>query len=936
MFKKIVYLIFVFLFWNFSNAQQYVNYNAKNGLPSNHIYRIIQDYKGYIWFLTDNGIVKFNGTEFKTFTTKEGLPTNDIWDVRITPDNKFWFFSKAIKLGFIKNDSIFTFKSSNENEILYPNIINQNGNKINFIINNKTYNLVKNKWVPISSNHSDFYEERLIHSKYHSIYYKKDTDDVFLVPNKQQNKNLYKIPFIRSNKYRGQINDSLYCGISDNQIVIINLNNDRITNILDSTYNKKFQVTRFSAVNNNIQFSGNNYVSFLDENYKLSKTIKIPKKFQSHFSFVDKNDNLWIATRTNGVYFLPASKRKATYQFENLKVGKINLIKGDIITNVYNKGFYKFNKITKNFEPYVLLKNHLYNAIDIQDLDEVYFLSNVNAVVLKNGKEKLVNNNDKARNLIYYNNFLYGNTSFGLLKFDPKNYKIIDEYKQYGLRDLLLFRQKFLLATSNGLKEFKNNQISPVQKLKNFNKPIISIEKISENEMVICTDGFGAYLTDLDTISLLEKSEFLDVNNAFVYKKDIFLATNKGVWKYSKHKNRYKLIKKITTTEGLNTNHIKDLYIKNDTLITTSNRGISILNIKNKISNPFLNIFLDKVRFNQNIVSKNAVFQYINNNQLHIKTIILDFSETPDQTYQYVLKPIQKKWSTTHSNEISFSDLPANNYIFQVKKDGKFDSVNFTIKPLWYQRWWFKIISRISFLALIFSIVFYYKKRDSDKQKQKLIEQKKMAEYELHALRSQMNPHFVFNSLNAIQYYITKNNIDLSEKYLVKFSRLIRMFFDFSREKEIPLSEEIKLLNSYLEIEKMRFGSNFNYEINIIGSLNTERYKIPTMLLQPIVENAVNHGLFHNKGKGLIAIDFELFKNNNFKVSISDNGVGLKKAKEIQQKSIHIKKKNNSTNVIKERIHLLNQSNKWFVSYTIFEKEKGTIVILNFKKNESN
>ncbi|WP_457618977.1 sensor histidine kinase, partial [Lutibacter sp.] len=170
---------------------------------------------------------------------------------------------------------------------------------------------------------------------------------------------------------------------------------------------------------------------------------------------------------------------------------------------------------------------------------------------------------------------------------------------------------------------------------------------------------------------------------------------------------------------------------------------------------------------------------------------------------------------------------------------------------------------------------------------------------------------------------------------LVKFSRLIRKFFDFSRTKFISLEQEISLLKNYLEIEKMRFGDQFNFQFNIDENLNLAEQKIPSMLLQPIVENAVNHGLFHNKGNGLIKIDF--IKNKDLLiVQISDNGIGLKKAQEIKENSIktHVSKSNS---ILKDRINLLNQSKEWHITYSINEVKNttGTIVKLTFKHHEN-
>ncbi|WP_373942203.1 histidine kinase [Polaribacter sejongensis] len=126
--------------------------------------------------------------------------------------------------------------------------------------------------------------------------------------------------------------------------------------------------------------------------------------------------------------------------------------------------------------------------------------------------------------------------------------------------------------------------------------------------------------------------------------------------------------------------------------------------------------------------------------------------------------------------------------------------------------------------------------------------QKRQHDLELKALRSQMNPHFVHNSLNAIQYYIQQNDVETSENYLAKFSKLMRQFFDYSRRKSVSLSEEISLLENYLQIEKLRFEEKIEYEIKVDPELDIEEEQIPSMLIQPLVENAINHGLFHKKG----------------------------------------------------------------------------------------
>ncbi|PCI06681.1 MAG: hypothetical protein COB73_09680, partial [Flavobacteriaceae bacterium] len=294
--KKIHIITLYLLMWVFfSYAQQYTNYSTKNGLPSNHVYRITQDYDGFIWFLTDKGIVKYNGSEFKTFTTKEGLPTNDIWDVRIGHDNKIWFFTKASAIGYIENDIVYTFESNQKNKVFYPRIISQNKDTIFFTDTEKAFYLENNQW----RSQKLYNGEPIIHQQIKELLIKKGLDSLEIQSHGGSTlKTIALNTALTENKYRGQLNDSLFCWITQQKIYLLNLNNLKSIKI---DYNFKNQnntrkFVRFSAVNNKIQFSGENFVSFLDKNYQLKNTIEIPKHLNSHFSFIDKNKNLWIAT----------------------------------------------------------------------------------------------------------------------------------------------------------------------------------------------------------------------------------------------------------------------------------------------------------------------------------------------------------------------------------------------------------------------------------------------------------------------------------------------------------------------------------------------------------------------------------------------------------------------------------------------------------------
>ena len=234
-------------------------------------------------------------------------------------------------------------------------------------------------------------------------------------------------------------------------------------------------------------------------------------------------------------------------------------------------------------------------------------------------------------------------------------------------------------------------------------------------------------------------------------------------------------------------------------------------------------------------------------------------------------------------------------------------------------------------LVLIFG-VFLSKKNKliQEKYQAELASQQQMHAIELQALRSQMNPHFVHNSLNAIQYYIQRNEVEQSEEYLSKFSKLIRAFFELSRKQTITLEEEVHLLDNYLSIEKLRFEDKLHYEITVDDALEDDT-EIPSMLLQPLVENAVNHGIFHKKGSGTIKVQFRALKDDGFQVSVIDDGIGLTAAKELFKKTTKTIE-NRSTTVLQDRLKLLEFNGKWHIEHSVEELQNpvGTAVHLTF------
>jgi len=219
-------------------------------------------------------------------------------------------------------------------------------------------------------------------------------------------------------------------------------------------------------------------------------------------------------------------------------------------------------------------------------------------------------------------------------------------------------------------------------------------------------------------------------------------------------------------------------------------------------------------------------------------------------------------------------------------------------------------------------------------QKEKI--QREMNQYRQMALTRQMNPHFIFNSLNAIQLYILQNDTRLSNKFLTKFSKLIRLILENSQTTLISLEKELLTLNLYLELESLRFKEKMEYAIDIQDEIDTLGVKIPPMIIQPFVENAIWHGLMNKNDQttGQLGIIFSL-EDENIICRIEDNGVGRAKAKEInaEKNNTH---KSMGTTITQDRIELINSIYKTNISVEYIDlfddkqESKGTVVKITF------
>ncbi|MEI6123676.1 MAG: two-component regulator propeller domain-containing protein [Bacteroidota bacterium] len=330
----------------------------------------------------------------------------------------------------------------------------------------------------------------------------------------------------------------------------------------------------------------------------------------------------------------------------------------------------------------------------------------------------------------------------------------------------------------------------------------------------------------------------------------------------------------------------------------------------------------------------------------------LDFSNPQKNKYAFKLKNFDNNWNycDAYKRFAGYTRVPPGAYEFKIKgsnSDGIWNEKGITItiiiKPPWWRTWWFRIGSAL-FISFLGWFIIYNRLRNirikHDDEKRILEIEKQMFSLEQTALRLQMNPHFIFNSLNSIQSFVIANDTDKAIHYLAKFSQLMRFILSHSQQTFVPVSDEIKSMSIYLDIERLRFDNKFSYEFDIDENIDIEFIEIPPMIIQPYIENAIIHGILNKEGNGFIKIILKLMNEKYILCTVQDDGIGREKALEIKKRS-DLKHKSRGMLITQKRLDILNERDKDLVNITItdlkdsYNNAKGTKVeiVIIYKDN---
>jgi hypothetical protein len=436
------------------------------------------------------------------------------------------------------------------------------------------------------------------------------------------------------------------------------------------------------------------------------------------------------------------------------------------------------------------------------------------------------------------------------------------------------------------------------------------------------------------------------IASLYADKNCIYAGTDKGFNKIEIIDNKLTKITKVSLPNGLPSNKINSICKLNDTLYLATPYGVCFFKDTsiNNSSNCDLRITDLMVDGKQKQDSLPILLTAGTQNSLLVKFVGISFKAAEGTTYFYRLKGLTNNdWKQTGTNILEFISLPSGNYLLEIKaingfgKESQIVAISFEVAQKLIEKWWFRVFAVTLLGSLIWWIFTMQMANLKKKEKQKLDTNLRIASLEQMALKAQMNPHFIFNCLNSIQQYVIEHDVQGANKFISKFSKLIRQTLDNSGKEKISIEEEISFLSSYLSLEKMRFEDKFNYTIDVDASLNTSETYIPPMLLQPFIENSIRHGIrLKDNNEGLIAIKIK--EEAHFIVCrLIDNGIGREAAATFKTNQ-HIQYQSKGMLLTEQRIDMMNVNKTDLIKVEIYDRqsikgETGTEVILRFPKN---
>ncbi len=895
-------------------AQSYssVHYDTKDGLPSGTVYDITQDKTGFIWFGTENGLCRFDGKNFRTYTTKDGLPDNSVLKVHGDSSGRVYFTPFTHSLYYYQNDSFFRVSIPDKFKIDLS-VISSFANKGSAVLLagiQEGYVLENNQAISIFDRYNKT-AKQISHVRiYDSSIMMRSGDSIFHFPDSGKMK-------------------SYFSKAKENTALIFDEKGEE----KEVSRDKKLFFTVKEYFRNNLLYEySENFVKI----YNASTGSLVHKIRSDKFSdaFVDNEDNLWISTLGEGVYRFPSFEFRhmkfdgKTEIFSLIKFGPDVLAGSDFskmhITPSENfeadysvTDFSKITSASGNSTSRITKRNRIY--VLRSEGKDLYIGTDAFLLKKTGSLDPVFRNIYPVKDIDVNDGGLLICTGYNVLVLDKQNLTVKDTLLRQRATCGISYKGAYYIGTLGGLIKI-NPATKSIYELYNsfppFSGRIVSLRRGIHDDLWIATSGSGLVRFKDGKIWQTVKEEdglTSDIcTSLFIDSNLVWLGTNNGLNRIETGKEK-PYITRFTSASGLGADFINAVIATDSNVYVGTAAGLTSFgkNILSERSVCILHIL--QLSANNKKLKNDSSYSFPSNTlNIQIDFTAISFKSAGDITYYYELEGLDKTWNRTTSNFVNFPTLQPRKYTLRLKAINKFGvesetkSIRLIILPAWWQTWLFRIIA-LSFFGLLILLLYRYNIRNIKRKEETKREiESRFAALEQRALQAQMNPHFIFNALNSIQTFILNLDAEGANTYLTRFASLIRQTLENSMQPFITVASELKYLETYLGLEKLRFRDKFEYKIHIDETIDQNNTLLPGMLLQPYIENSIRHGIQHRKdNNGLISLNINKTSDNSISYTIKDNGVGRKKTEELKS-SRHIEYQSRGMFINSKRIAAMN------------------------------
>ncbi len=929
----------------------YSTLSTANGLPSNTIYQVRQDEKGYIWIAHDQGLSRYDGYEIKTYSgVNQSFKAGS--NLKVDSKGRVWYETFDGYIFYVQNDSLIALPGQRQPMGFLP------------------FGLLGDVLAVCGKGGVDLYDINTLKIS------KSITLDMGTYANSISNDKKITVSITGYNVEidgKGSVNrfvahvGSVMLSESGREFVLDRANFDGKIFVYEAGKPKLF-INRpgLRFIQGLIALDSMYWVCTPDGVWRYTESGAPIDKTQPLFAgknisgvFKDREGNYWFSTLNEGILFVPdikseialsgnatfqriavnggrvfvANDRNELYEF-NPRSSQMQLVYKDEITHQVN------SLITDSFNKHILLSAQVLRVMD----DKFGRI----AVVQKPVKEAI------ALDAKYYAYAATG--AAGLLKvrdgISSKWDKLYERYKiSHNSESILLAGNRhrcvglntvtgnLYFSGSRGLYRFRPDAPGSVSVLLDNQKVFVSHMDIYKEYLVVITTSNTLLLFDkYDRSTKVKIGADVHLYKTYVIDDNLYLLTNKGVKRCN---DKTLMLEGANLLRGIRPEEVNDIKQYGNVLLVATNKGLITIPKKEKpvSTEPLFHITEVLVNDKKMQTWQNLELSH-NDNNIEIKYATPAYSAINQYPIYYKINNGEWVVNPANSRSLNLASLSPGDYkitFAQGVGDGKlFPAVVMNIfiaKPYWMTFWFWGLV-----LVVCGAIAYTYYKWQTGilKNKNALLAEKVELERNLHksvlmAIRSQMNPHFFYNALNTIQSFIITDDKRSAATYLSKFSKLTRTILEMTGKEAVTLQEEVNSLQLYLDLEKVRFNNELNYSIHVAKGLDAEFVKIPSMIVQPYIENSIKHGLLHKNGEKILLIDF-LKRDDNLTIVIDDNGIGRKRSRELNKIRAD-KHKPFATEANMKRIELLNRGNNNIgVVYTdkrdAFGQSNGTIVTI--------